>query len=473
MTTAPPTDETSLLALWNSWSEEGKAQAAALLQQVQETTWKPFYCGNWQCDGRPHEKWTWPHGRGDQHPPRTNWDIWVELSGRGAGKTRSGAEWTHRVTDKVGRVALVSPTATDCRDILVEGESGLLATQSPRNPCHYLASKRRVEWANGAVATMFSAERADRLRGPQHGAAWVDEACFMANIEEVWDNLLFGMRLGMHPRIHITTTPMPRRWLKKLLREDNVHLTTASTYANIDNLAPQFRKAVLDKYEGTRLGRQEIHAEILDDIEGALWSPGMIDVDRLAHGPEFYKRVIVSVDPAGSTRKGADETGIIVVGQGDDDHGYVMADWSGTYSPDEWAKMALKAYNTFDADGIVAETNYGGDMVTNTIRTQPDALAVPIYTVVARRGKALRAEPVVALYEQHRVHHIGVLMELETQMTEWVPGETGDSPDRLDALVHGLTLMLVKQMPGRVHNPAQITRRLGGLAPVIPLRRFA
>jgi phage terminase large subunit-like protein len=469
------TTDADLLKVWESWSDEARAQAAALLQQVKETTWQPFYCGDWACSGRPHGEWQHPHARGDQHPPRTPWDIWIELSGRGAGKTRSGAEWTHRVAEKPVRIALVSPTATDCRDILVEGESGLLATATPKNPCVYLPSKRRVEWSSGAWATMFTAEKADRLRGPQHHFAWVDEACFMANIEDVWDNLLFGLRLGKHPRIHITTTPMPRKWLKKLLKQDNVHLTTASTYANIDNLAPQFRKAVLDKYEGTRLGRQEIHAEILDDIEGALWSTTMIDDDRVAYAPKDLKRVVVSVDPAGSSRPGSDETGIVVVGQGDDDHAYVLADYSGRYSPDEWARKALWAYHEWDGDALVAETNYGGEMVVNNIRLQPEALAVPILTVVARKGKALRAEPCVALYEQHKVHHVGMHNDLEGQMTEWIPGETNDSPDRLDALVHALTLMLVKQAPGRVHNPASITRRVGdrGLAQVIPLRRGA
>lgn len=451
------TPSPDLLAQLESWNAEDRAFALDELDRFRKAHWRPFYCGNWSCDGKPHDGWAWPHARGDQHPPHGLWDTWIELSGRGAGKTRSGSEWTHRHASKPVRIALVAPTAPDCRDIMVEGESGLLATQSPQNPCEYLPSKRRVEWRSGAVATMFSAERADRIRGPQHHFAWCDEMLFMANVQEVWDNLQFGLRLGEHPRTHITSTPRPRPWLRDLLKQSGIVRSTSSTYANIDNLAPTFRKAVLERYEGTRLGRQEIHGEILEDIEGAMWATPMIDDFRVPIAPASLDAVVVAVDPPGSAHNA--ECGIVAVGRANAE-GYILGDYSGRMSPNEWASEAIRLFHLFSADAIVAETNFGGDMVTNTLRSAEGGANIPIIKVSAQRGKALRAEPVVALYERGHVHHVGVLTVLETQMTEWIPDAGEDSPDRLDAMVHGVTHLLVAAPPSQLHNPARQTRRI-------------
>ncbi len=453
MTTPSP----DLLRQLDSWSADDRALALDELDRFRKADWHPFYCGNWSCDGKPHDQWTWRHARGDQHPPRGSWNTWIELSGRGAGKTRSGAEWVHRHAQKPIRIALVAPTAPDCRDIMVEGESGLIPKQSPSNPCVYEPSKRKITWQSGAMATLFTAERADRIRGPQHHIAWMDEALFMANIDEVWDNLQFGLRLGQHPRTHITSTPRPRPWLRKLLLQKGVVRSTSSTYANIDNLAPTFREAVLARYEGTRLGQQEIHGEILEDIEGALWSTPMIDGNRVLRAPDPLDAVVIAIDPPGSTA-GA-ECGIVAVGRAQA-HGYILGDFSGRYTPGEWAREAIRLYHLLDADAIVAETNFGGQMVTNTIRTAEGGATLPVIPVNSQRGKALRAEPIVGLYERGHIHHVGVLNVLETQMTEWVPDSGEDSPDRLDALVHGLTHLMVAAPPSQLHNPARSTRRI-------------
>lgn len=471
-TTSPGTEEqaAAVLRRLSSWTPAAQQQAADLLQRTREQTWRPWWCGRYDCDGKAHEGFDWPHARGDQHPPKGGWSTWIALSGRGSGKTRSGSEWTHRMTKRTGFLALVAPTGADARDTLVEGESGLLATASPSNACFYEPSKRRVTWANGARATLFSGEEPDRLRGPQHGAAWVDEACFYANVEAVWDNLLFGLRLGTHPRVYVTTTPKPRTWLKDLLKDPDTVVSTASTYANLENLAPTFRKAVLAKYEGTRLGRQEIHAEVLEDIEGALWTALLIEDDRLAAAPLSLDRIVVGIDPNGSLT--GDEVGIVVVGSLGG-HAFVLEDLSGHWGPGEWAAKSIDAYERWNASAVVPEINYGGNMVVNTLRTQPGGGSVPIIPVTSRRGKVLRAEPVVALYEQHRVHHVGVLTDLEAQMTGWVPGSDKTSPDRVDALVHALTHLLVKAPPSTLSSPSKtLTAVPGTYRPTGPRRRL-
>lgn len=444
-----------------SWDLRAQEQVADLVARARTQRWRPWWCGNYGCDGKPHGDWTWRHARGDQHPPRKAWDTWIELSGRGAGKTRSGSEWTHKMTKRTGFLALVAPTAFDARNTMVEGESGLLATADPKNPCTYEPSKARVTWANGARATLFSAEKANRLRGPQHGASWVDEACFMPNIVEVWDNLQFGLRLGSNPRVHVTTTPKPSKWLKALLAEPETIRSTASTYANLDNLAPKFKRAVLSKYEGTRTGRQEIHAEVLDDVVGALWNTSMIL--RVSERPTM-DAIVVAVDPSGTAT--GDEAGIVVVGRAGD-YGYVLEDLSGQMSPEEWARVAIEAHKRWNANAVVIE-RFGGDLATLALKTIPGSSSVPIIGVNARQGKALRAESVVSLYEQGRILHVGTAEErdrlstLEEQMTEWVPSESPESPDRVDALVHGLTHLLVKAPPASVSNPAAGAATLPG-----------
>lgn len=331
---------------------------------------------------------------------------------------------------------------------MVEGDSGLLACyDNAKVPALWEPSKRRITITapNGKehFVQAFTAEEPERLRGPQHGAVWLDEPAHMKMIQATWDNMMFGLRLGKNPRILCSTTPLPIKWLKDLIAEPDTVSVTVSTYANLDNLAPTFKKVMLNKYEGTRLGQQELHGEILDDIVGAMWTWAMIEENR-DDGADLsaadMDRIVVSIDPAGTSDKKRDETGIIVVGKRGNDF-YVLADRSGHYTPEGWAEAAWKAYDEFQADKVVAEKNYGGEMVSSTLRnsrknsngfcdSEPKL-------VNSRRGKKLRAEPVVGLYEQGRVHHVGIIEELETQMTEWVPDQS-DSPDRVDALVHGV-----------------------------------
>ena len=445
---------------YRQWTAQSQERALAVLQQqMGSREWRPFWCPDATCPGTPHGDWAWNHARPDQRPPTDpDWFVWLMKSGRGAGKTRTGSEWIHRVVDVVPRVGLVAPTGADARDIMLEGESGLLTIAKPGHRPLYEPSKRRLTWPNGAVGTLFSAEEPDRLRGPEHYAAWCDEPAHWPLVQEAWDNLLFGMRLGPRPRIVVTTTPKPRPWLKDLMTRPDTRMSQASTYENLSNLSPVFRQAVIGKYEGTRLGRQELLAEVLDDVEGALWNWGLIERSRVAGSPSLV-RIVVGVDPAGSKKKSADETGIVVVGIGDDGDLYVLDDRSGHYSPHGWATAANSAYDDWSADALVAEKNFGGEMVEHTLRSSGyrDARIVVKQT---RRGKALRAEPVVGKYEQDKVHHVGAFGDLETQMTEWQPYESGDSPDRVDALVYAATDLMRGSTPASVSTPATLRDRL-------------
>lgn len=441
---------------YKAWTPAAQAKALERLQAQANNDWRPFYCENPTCDGRPHGPWEWNHARADQRPPTDNdWLVWLMKSGRGAGKTRAGAEYTHRMATVTHRLAIVGATGADVRDIMLEGESGLLTIAAPDFRPAYEPSKRRLTWPNGAVGTTYSAEEPDRLRGPNHGYAWIDEPAHWALVVEAWDNLLFGLRIGRRPRICATTTPRPRPWMKALTNDPRTRVATASTYDNIDNLAPTFAEIVIARYEGTRLGRQEIHGEILEEVEGALWSYDLIEPDRLPVAPEMA-RIVVAVDPAGTANKASDETGIVVVGYADD-HLYVLADRSGRYSPLGWAKAVDAAYDDFSADAVVAEVNYGGDMVKATLRSA--GVAKRVITVHSRRGKAIRAEPIVGVYEQHKVHHVGVFTELEEEQTTWRPYEDSYSPNRLDALVHGATNLLGRHVRADVATPASLRTR--------------
>lgn len=447
--------------VYRRWTPAAQEKALQALREAQNENWRPFYCKDAGCAGKPHGDWAWHHARPDQRPPTDpDWLVWLLKSGRGSGKTRTGTEVTHRVVEKVPRIALVGATAPDIRDIMLEGESGILKVYPPGKKPYYEPSKRRVTFHNGAVATLFSAEEPDRLRGPEHYFAWCDEAAHWPLVQEVWDMLMFGLRLGDRPRVVVTTTPKPRPWLKELMKEPTTRMSVASTYDNLDNLSPVFAERIIARYEGTRLGRQELMAELLEDVEGALWNWEMIESSRVAEHPDL-DRIVVSIDPAGSVRKGADETGLVVVGWSGTE-GYVLADRSGHYSPVGWASAAMAAYDEFSADAVVVETNYGGDMVTANLRAID---AHPrILRVQSRRGKALRAEPVVSLYEQGRIHHVNAHDALETQMTEWVPYEDRDSPDRVDALVHGITELSKGRVAAGVANPARLRVVRGGAA---------
>lgn len=330
---------------------------------------------------------------------------------------------------------MVAPTAGDVRDVMIEGESGLLAVCPPWNRPHYEPSKRRLTWPNGALVTAYSADEPERARGPQHDGLWADEIASW-RYPEAWDLFMFGLRLGNDPRAVVTTTPKPIPLVKELLAAETTTVTRGSSYENRRNLAPAFFQQIVKKYEGTRLGRQELLAEILDDNPNALWTRQMIEESRSARVPDLI-RTVVAVDPAATSDEGSAETGIVVAGcdARDPEHFWVLDDRSLRASPRGWATEAVTSYHSRSADRIVGEANNGGDMIRDLIRNVDENVSYK--KVTATRGKLLRAEPIAALYEQGRVHHAGTFPELEDQMVEWEPGM--DSPDRLDALVWALT----------------------------------
>jgi phage terminase large subunit-like protein len=389
--------------------------------------------------------------RPKQKEPPGNWRVWLILAGRGFGKTRTGAEWIRAQVEqgKCKRLSLVGRTAADVRDVMVEGESGLLACSPPRNRPHYEPSKRRLTWPNGAMATTYSADEPDALRGPQHDGFWADEPASWQH-EETWDNLMFGLRLGKNPRGVATTTPKPTRLIKTLITLATTYVTRGNSYENKANLPKAFFEEIIRRYEGTRLGRQEINAEILDDNPGALWKRDWIERNRVVKHPDL-KRIVVAIDPPGSSAETSDEPaecGIIVEGLGVDNHGYVLADYSLVGTPNEWAAAGLTAYNLFQADIIIAEVNFGGEMVGSVIKLvakEQGMGKIPFEAVHASRGKQIRAEPVSNLYQQDIIHHVGTFPQLEDQQCNWLPGEK--SPDRLDANVWGFTKLIVNAGP--------------------------
>jgi phage terminase large subunit-like protein len=399
--------------------------------------------------------WVW-HGRPEQQAPDIPWRYWLILAGRGFGKTRAGAEWVRQQVEQGRkRIALVAPTTADARDVMVEGESGLIAIAPRGEVPVFQPSRRRLVWPNGAKAFLYSAQEPERLRGPQHEAAWADEVCAWPNLQSTWDQLLLGLRLGDDPRLVATTTPKPLPLLKALIADRDCVVRKGSTYDNAANLSPAFIQRIVRRYEGARLGRQELHAEILDDAPGALWTYETLIKARIAKAPDLV-RVVVAVDPSGST--GADEgdaQGIVVAGLGVDGAAYVLADRTCRLSPEGWGRRAVEAFDDFGADRIVAEKNFGGDMVRAIIQTVRKS--APVTLVSASRGKMIRAEPVSALYEQGRVRHLipdpadNPLAELEHEMSRaTTSGYLGDSsPNRLDALVWALTeLMLGEAVKG-------------------------
>lgn len=396
--------------------------------------------------------WTF-WGRSNQQAPIGDWRTWLLLAGRGFGKTRTGAEWTRTAKERYPRIALIAPTAADVRDVIVEGESGLLATSPPDDRPVYEPSKRRITWQNGAQAACYSADEPERLRGPQHHAAWCDELCAW-RYPEAWDMLMFGLRLGSDPRVVVTTTPKPVKLIRELLKSPSTKVTRGSTYDNRANLAAPFFEQIVKKYEGTRLGRQELMAELLEDVPGALWSRGNI---KYGNPPPSMRRIVVAIDPATTSGEDSDETGIVVAGIDTQGYGWVLEDLTCKESPDAWARIAVDAFNRHKADRIVAETNQGGDMVEATIRMV--ASLVPFTGVHAKRGKVLRAEPVAALYEQGRVTHAKPLEILEDQMcaftADFDPKKAGYSPDRVDAAVYALTELMVEK------QNVTVVRRIG------------
>ena len=391
----------------------------------------------------------WPFwARAKQLPPAGGWRVWLILAGRGFGKTRTGAEWVRALAEsgRARRIALVAETAADARDVMIEGESGLLSCSPPWARPRYEPSKRRVTWPNGAVATSFSADDPDQLRGPQFDAAWADEIAKW-RYEAAWDNLTLGLRLGADPRCVATTTPKPRAWLARLMADPGTVVTRGTTRENAANLAPVFLDQVVARYAGTRLGRQEIEGEFLTEVPGALWTRALIEATRAASAAPDLARVVVAVDPAVTSGATSDETGIVVAGVDGEGRFWVLEDLSDRMSPDLWARRAAEAYRRHRADAVVCEVNQGGDLVVATLRTVDRSL--PVRAVRATRGKRLRAEPVAALYEQGRVRHAGGFPQLEDQMAGFTgtPGEA--SSDRLDALVWALTDLAFDRPPAR------------------------
>ena len=403
--------------------------------------------------------WSWRewHARPNQIQPTGDWVHWLLLAGRGFGKTRTGAEtvkeWAE--TRIEAPIHLIAPTAGDIRKVMIEGSSGLLACYGPgdtNRPTYEPSKGHLLTWPNGNIGYAFSADEPERLRGPQCAAYWADEMAAWRFLDDAWDNLMFGFRLGSDPRGAITTTPRPIKQIRDLIKDPHCIITRGTSYENKAHLASAFFDSIISKYEGTRLGRQELMAELLDDVPGALWTRALIEAARIR--PDDIKwdkiqRVVVGVDPAVTANPDSDETGIVVCALTYSRHVLVLADRSLRATTDAWARAVIEAYRYFRADCVIAETNQGGDLVEAALRTVDPAVAYR--GVRATRGKVIRAEPVAMLYERGRVHHAGYggqLEVLEDQLCTWSPQEGEGSPDRMDALVWAITELLIDNSPG-------------------------
>ena len=402
---------------------------------------------NWEASKLKH---AWHlHARDSQLPPEEDWDTWLILAGRGFGKTRTGAEWVRAQVENrhAHRIALVARTLPEAQSIMIEGESGIINVCPLWNKPTYEPSKRKLTWPSGAFALAFSSHEPDQLRGPQFDAAWCDELASWEYPNQTWDNLNFALRLGQRPRSVVTTTPKPIEMVRSLPNKPGVYVTRGSTYENQDNLAPSFFKGITDQYDGTRIGRQEIYAELMDEDEDALWKREWIEKARISSPPPM-SRIVVAVDPAMSTKPTSSETGIVVVGADARlKQAFVLADESARLTPNSWALRAIHLYEKFNAMRIVVEANAGGQMAESTIQNAVDR-TISVKTLHARRGKYIRAEPVASLYEQGRVHHVGRFPELEDQMCTWTADlGPSHSPDRADALVHAITDLILDRNP--------------------------
>lgn len=389
------------------------------------------------------------NAREEQKEPEGNWRTWLIMAGRGFGKTRTGAETVRHWIDsgKCKHVAIVAKSLKEARQVMVEGDSGLLNVYPENARPRYYPSKRLIVWPNGAKVTLYSGDRPDQFRGPQFDGAWVDEFAKYRDPEETYNQLNLALRLGDCPQLVITTTPRPLKILEKLVEEaetsDQVILTQGTTYDNLRNLAPGYADFLKTQYEGTLLGAQEVRGELLSMRDSALWKRALLDQYRFSKQP-MLNRVVIGIDPAATNTATSDETGIVVAGVDDDGKAYILEDLSGKYSPGDWAKQAIRAYHHYKADRIVAETNKGGDMVEDLLRAHDPT--VSFKPVRATRGKMVRAEPVAALYEKGCVYHRERgLDRLEQQMMTYVPGRTSKSPDRIDALVWTLTELMLRR----------------------------
>jgi phage terminase large subunit-like protein len=385
--------------------------------------------------------WRW-WGRPEQIAPDGDWRVWLALAGRGFGKTEAGAQWIReRVAAGARSIAIVAETQKDLEEVMVPRIISV-------HPEHMRPKVRyrpvRIVWPNGAQALGYNGTEPDQLRGPEFDTAWCDELAKWRYARETWDMLQFTMRRGDDPRIFVSTTPRPIAIIKEMIADTSTAITRGSTLDNRKNLAQAFIDTIVRKYEGTRLGRQELEAEILDDMPGALWSRAVIDETRVRDYPPL-KRVAIAIDPPVTSGDSADECGIIAAGIDEHGTGFVIGDRSSQGDkPSEWARRAVQAYEMFDGDCIVAEVNNGGEMIEEIIRQV--APNIPVKSVRATRGKFTRAEPVAALYEQRRVHHVGSFPKLEDQMCamtpDFDPAKAGYSPDRLDAMVWAMTELM-------------------------------
>ena len=408
-----------------------------------------------------------------QIAPDGDWTIWVIMAGRGFGKTRSGAEWVREevMAGRRRHMAFVAATAADARDTMVLGESGILEVcERYKFKAEYEPSKRRVVFANGAIAHLFTSERPRQLRGPNFDGYWADEVSTWIK-PEAWSNLMFATRKngprGDGPRGVVTMTPRPTPTVQAILKRKGMVLTTGTTYENREHLAEDFFNEIITDYEGTRLGRQELMGELLNALEGALWTHAQLDGLRVEPDEKrVIRRIVVAVDPPASDGPASAECGIVVAGTGPDSHAYVIADRSRRGSPAEWAAATWAAADEFDADAVVYEVNQGGAMVRHTLNTARARTGKPrrLLEVRATKGKILRAEPIAALYEQGRVHHVGTFPQLEDQMCTFLPEdqarrrkeETGEgqvSPDRLDALVYAVSNLMIGRATGYSIKP--------------------
>ncbi len=392
-------------------------------------------------------KYFWPaYARLQQITPPGLWHVWFVLAGRGYGKTRTGSEWIREQVEEHGkkRIALVGETSADCRDTMVEGPAGLLNVCPPWNKPRYEPSKRRLTWPNGAIAITYSGKEPDQLRGPEHDAAWADELAKWQYMEDAWSNLEFGLRGGTDPRVIVTTTPRPLKLIKEIVASENTIVTGGSTYDNQANLPNSFFDMVIQKYDGTRLGQQEIWANILDDNPEALFNRDRIHANRVQQTPEGVKIKVsaIALDPAVTSGDAAADTGIIAGFSGmikKKVHYFITHDFTCHETPLKWATVAINAYNRLELNMIVGEVNNGGDLIKTVIKQIDNSILFK--SVRASKGKAVRAEPISSLYDQNLVHHIGVYPKLEDEMCSWSPDLNERSPDRLDALVWLLTYL--------------------------------
>ena len=395
-----------------------------------------------------NKRYSWSYqARSSQLPPLGDWRTWLIMAGRGFGKTRTGAEtlrsWIH--SGQCRRIALLSKTIGEARAVMVEGNSGLLEIHPPCERPLFEQGRHQLRWPNGALATLYGADHFERLRGPQFDAAWIDELAKFRYPEEAWNQLMLSLRLGTDPRCIVTTTPRPIPLIEKLLKSEDVVVTKGTTFENRDNLAPAFLEQIVKQFEGTRLGAQELYAQLLTEQQGALWRRDLICYQEPPYddaGTLKLMRIVVAIDPATTHHEDSDETGIVIAGLSEDKHAYVLEDLSGRLSPGDWGQRVCEAYWRLKADRVVAEVNKGGDLVERILRGLDPT--IPYKAVRATRGKFTRAEPIAALYEQRRVFHAQPFGLLETQLCTYVQGITPKSPDRLDALVWALTDLLLE-----------------------------